>query len=229
MDIWNTLQQAYGIVDSFNTVGAILGPATIEFGELARDCIRQYRHQNSLKAFFKTVKMLQENNTATNAVPLKVLFPWFEGASFEDDESMQDMWAALLANASAGDGVVVRPAFLAMLRQMAPDEAVLLKHVRRLTADHEAWLEDGNTSRTRQELDRKLKMKEAQLMTALREGLPWSENTSPADFESRFNTCVSVLENQGLIRWVSEVVHISDLGRTFLSACEPPASRNHPM
>ena len=60
-------------------------------------------------------------------VRVKILFPLLAGASFEEDENLHDMWAALLANASSPDNAAkVRPGFIATLRQMAPDEAALL-------------------------------------------------------------------------------------------------------
>jgi hypothetical protein len=39
------------------------------------------------------------------------------------------MWAALLANASSNMSLMVRPTFIAILKNMAPDEADLLKNL----------------------------------------------------------------------------------------------------
>src|SRR6266568_709406 len=74
--------------------------------------------------------MAKDAGFTPQAVPPKILFPLLEGASFEEDEDLHTMWAALLANAaSPGNAEKVRPGFLAILKQMAPDEAALLNRI----------------------------------------------------------------------------------------------------
>jgi Abortive infection alpha len=81
--------------------------------------------------------MLQDAGFEPNVVPDKLLLPIFEGMSMEDDEDLHTMWAALLANAATPEGSEsVRPGFAAILREMAPDEAKVLKW----THDHsQGW------------------------------------------------------------------------------------------
>lgn len=106
---------------------AILGPATDEFAERIRDRVRVYRFGRQLELLKKAEKMVQEAGFTPNAVPIKLLFPLLEGASLEEDESLHDMFAALLANeASPENDWRVRPGFIATLKQMAPDEAKFL-------------------------------------------------------------------------------------------------------
>ena len=75
----------------------------------------------------KAEKMATDAGFTPKAVPVKLLFPMLEGASLEENESLHDMWAALLANASSG-GMKgkVRAGFISTLKQMEPDEAALL-------------------------------------------------------------------------------------------------------
>src|ERR1035438_5844869 len=71
--------------------------------------------------------MAQDAGFTPQTVPPKVLFPLLEGASFEEDENLHDMWAALLANATSPlSAQIVRPGFIAIWKEMAPDEAGLL-------------------------------------------------------------------------------------------------------
>ncbi len=49
------------------------------------------------------------------------------GVSLEDDEDLQTMWSALLANAASPESEKVKPGFTAILNQMSPDEARLLR------------------------------------------------------------------------------------------------------
>src|SRR5271170_3752321 len=105
-------------------VKRMLGPAADELAEMWRDQVRLYRYERQLKCVEKAEKMAKDAGFTPQAVPPKILFPLLEGASFEDNEDMHDMWAALLANtASPNNAGKVRPGFIAILRNMAPDEA----------------------------------------------------------------------------------------------------------
>jgi hypothetical protein len=107
-------------------VKRMLGPAADELAEMWRDQVRLYRYERQLKCVQKAEKMAEDAGFTPQAVPPKILFPLLEGASFEDDDKLHDMWAALLANAaSPEDAAKVRPGFIAILREMSPDEAGL--------------------------------------------------------------------------------------------------------
>ena len=63
-------------------------------------------------------------------IPIKALFPLLDGASLEDDDSMQDRWAALIANAAnPAASVDVKPAFAGILKSLSPQEAGLLSAI----------------------------------------------------------------------------------------------------
>jgi Abortive infection alpha len=111
-------------------VRRMLGPAADEVAEMWRDQVRVYRFGRQIKLLEKAERMAQEAGFTPQPVPPKILFPLLEGASFEDNESLHTMWAALLANAASPDGAdKVKPGFIAALRQMAPDEAALLNRI----------------------------------------------------------------------------------------------------
>lgn len=109
-------------------VKRMLGPAADEVAEMWRDQVRVYRYERQVRLLEKVEKIANEAGFTPQAVPPKILFPLLEGASFEDDENLHDMWANLLANAASQDGDrKVKPGFIAILRQMDPDEAALLQ------------------------------------------------------------------------------------------------------
>jgi hypothetical protein len=111
-------------------VKRMLGPAADELAEMWRDQVRMYRYERQLKCVEKAEKMATDAGFTPKAVPIKLLFPLLEGASFEEDENLHTMWAALLANAaSPEDGPTVRPGFISVLKQMSPDEALVLKFI----------------------------------------------------------------------------------------------------
>src|SRR5713101_4624484 len=82
-------------------VKRMLGPAADELAEMLRDSVRLYRYERQIKCLEKAERMAQEAGFTPQAVPPKILFPLLEGASFEEDEDLHDMWAALLANAAS--------------------------------------------------------------------------------------------------------------------------------
>jgi Abortive infection alpha len=115
---------ALGFTDA---VRRMLGPAADEVGEILRDRVKLYRYERQAKLLEKFDRITKEAGFTPQPVPPKILFPLLEGASFEDDENLHDMWAALLANAASPENSdTVRPGFIATLKQMAPDEARLL-------------------------------------------------------------------------------------------------------
>lgn len=85
------------------------------------------RYERQLTCVEKAERMAKDAGFTPQLVPPKILFPLLEGASFEDNDDLHTMWSALLANAASPDCAgMVRPGFIAILRQMAPDEASLL-------------------------------------------------------------------------------------------------------
>src|SRR5580693_3115549 len=122
---------AIGAVVPFTAiVKRMLGPAADELAEMWRDQVRLYRYERQLKCVEKAERMAQEAGFTPQAVPPKILFPLLEGASFEDDEDLHTMWAALLANAASPENARrVRPGFIATLNHLSVDEAALLNWV----------------------------------------------------------------------------------------------------
>ena len=117
-----------GALKLTDVVKAILGPATSEVAEMFREKVRLYRYKNSLQCIEKAERMAKDTGFTPKAVPVKLLFPLLEGASLEEDENLQGMWAALIANASAPDGDMrVRVGFSTILKDMSPDDAKLLR------------------------------------------------------------------------------------------------------
>src|SRR6266478_1121890 len=79
-------------------VKRMLGPAADEVAEQLQTEIRVYRYGRTLKLLEKAERMAQDAGYTPTAVPIKLLFPILEGASFEENEDLHTMWAALLAN-----------------------------------------------------------------------------------------------------------------------------------
>lgn len=66
----------------------------------------------------------------TREIPLKFAIPLIQSASLEDDDELQDRWAALLVNA-ANENSDVEPkrVYISILEQISPLEALILEKI----------------------------------------------------------------------------------------------------
>lgn len=204
----------------------ILGPAAAEFGEMWRDQVRVYRFERQLRCVKKAERMAQAAGFTPEAVPIKLLFPLPEGASLEENDDLHTMWSALLANASSPKQTSeARPGYIAVLRQLAPDEAAVLK-----------WMWGYSLSQASQ-LPERLGYGPAaghpccfvDLSAAMKKTTgPWGQ-AAP-----EFEECLASLEAAFLIERLYVSVddkaitqfRLTRHGRAFLKACMPPRGMN---
>ena len=115
-----------------------VAPSIVEAGGWAGDLIRRHRVKSAVKTLQLAESWLQEAGIEPEKIPLSVLVPWFEystlGPEAEDEsadaQAMRQHWAALLANAAAGDlGADVLPGFPHILAELTPVEAEMLDWV----------------------------------------------------------------------------------------------------
>ncbi|HWW02981.1 MAG TPA: Abi-alpha family protein [Candidatus Acidoferrum sp.] len=104
-----------------------LGPAVEEIGEILADRVRVVRLRRQLALLRKADQIVADAGFSLKAVNLRVLFPLLEAAAVEDDEEMAERWASLLASAAnASNRDALEPAFIEILKQLAPSHAFLL-------------------------------------------------------------------------------------------------------
>jgi len=135
------------------------------------------------------------------------------------------MWAALLANAaSPNDADKARPSFIAILKEMAPDEAALLNWIHARSQGWTHHLKDLDWFKAEVEL-----------------GFGDAKNRR---LDSRMICCLDGLEAQQLIRrnyllpsdlaepqkveshQVPFRIVLSDRGSAFIDACRPPKPKS---
>lgn len=100
------------------------GPAADRVGDLFGEKI--YRKENLIKIAEKAHRKLREADQPVNVVPPRLFIPIVETCSVEDNETLQEMWAGLLATASQ-EKDSMSPSFIETLKQLTPDEARLLQ------------------------------------------------------------------------------------------------------
>lgn len=118
----------------------LAGPAVEEFGLAIQDRVRVFRLKRQIRLFQQTKKMLEEAGLEPSRVSFRLLGPIVDAASIEDNDELQDKWAALLANAASAPDTV-SPAYLEVLKQLSPLDAMLLDSL-----DHFRVLGGRNTN-----------------------------------------------------------------------------------
>jgi hypothetical protein len=199
----------------YDLVMKLTGPAAEEYGLMWAESVRMRRTKRLVNGLTKTKRMVEEAGFEPQIVPDKLLLPIFEGMSVEDDESLQAMWAALLANASSPENAEkVRPGFIAILKQMTRDEGRLLN-----------WIFDqqGHPAVRISAL-----VVQHSCETTPSEALPRS---SSDEGSSELGVCLNGLEASFLIQMhdfkeLSEPHYaLTARGYAFVTACRPPARR----
>lgn len=113
-------------------IQAVLGPPADEMGLILQDTVATFGYgirlsllMRQVRLFKRTQEMLNEMGVEPRKVPMKLLLPIIQNGSLEEDDELQDKWAALLANNAAGK--YTESVFPEILKQLSPADAYLLK------------------------------------------------------------------------------------------------------
>ena len=97
-------------------------------GLAGADYVSQQRRRNLARMAQKTARIIEETKAPELTEPsASLVVPLLQAAADENREELQDLWAALLARAMTGGGRRIRRQFFAILRDMEPSDAVVLK------------------------------------------------------------------------------------------------------
>jgi len=106
---------------------AMIKPAAQEVGELLADEVRSFRFNNQIKLLNKAKARLDNCGISPATVPLRILVPLLDTASWEEDDGMIDRWANLLANAANPNSRSnVQIGYVEVLNQLSPREALIM-------------------------------------------------------------------------------------------------------
>lgn len=94
-------------------------------GLLGGDWIKEWRWKNLVKIAERVRKKSEELGIKPAQIAPKFLSQFFEVASLEEDETIQDMWANLLLNRSADSST--NSYYITILKNLDPIEAELIK------------------------------------------------------------------------------------------------------
>jgi hypothetical protein len=132
-----TYQSALELVRRAGTfLNGVFGPASQELGLLFGDQMRYWRFKNAVKILEKTQALVEERGLGPEQIRslgfgegLLLL----EAASLEEDDTVQDMWARLMANAVDSErGTKPEKVYVDLLKSLTGREAVLLELVEQI-------------------------------------------------------------------------------------------------
>lgn len=195
------------------------GPLADQLGDILGDYGRQFRTAQLLKILDKTKRMADQAGVEVNVIPPRILLPTVHFASLEDEETLQEKWAALLANASA-EPDRIPASFPDILHSLSPAEVRFLDQALENVA--------GGDVKIAEAADREM----PQFSVGIKADLPIDERI----LQSADELMLDNLQRLGLIRFVggssvavgSQVIGDSDkyvipaFGKAFIRACRPP-------
>lgn len=229
-------------------IGGKLGD---DVGEWAR-ALSTYRLNNITAKLQRAHRMIEEAGRTPNAVPPRTLLPWLEHASIEDDESLSERWAAILANAATADSEEdAPPIYSSILAELTPFAARVLDALRDTQpmrgADRGSLRAPGGVTAAAlvRELDQsaspasqfgsspqaQYRAAEAKVNAAIdvliRQGLASRTPTIDYQRSSGFRSSSRLSKIAGRddrpIEMKGTEIRITELGRRFLLACTPPS------
>jgi hypothetical protein len=121
-------------------------------------------------------------------------------------------------------GPEVRPAFISLVSQLAPDEAVLLKEIAFQSNEYTSWQMGVGTIPITQRQPA-IDERNREHVRKLTESLPVIDRESEQDRSTRMRTCARILEALGLVSRDTVIPLLTGLGLTLLNACTPPSPK----
>ena len=109
----------------------ICGPMEQASG-IVEDKLKYLRWERQLRLMKRAEELMKQlgMREPSRAVPLKLAIPLLQGASLEDDDDLQDLWAKLLVNAADADSpITIKRVFIDILENIGPLEARILQVV----------------------------------------------------------------------------------------------------
>lgn len=109
--------------------GKVMGEPAISLGGILGDFAAEFRYRNLLRVsdWFESIIRKRRQEGKVTPIPPRLAIPLLEAASLEDDQGLQHMWAALIANSVDPERDERAPRiFIETLRQMEPLDARIL-------------------------------------------------------------------------------------------------------
>lgn len=117
-----------GVEETFKLLHTLLDAPLGEAGEYLRQVIADRRAARRHTLLAKVGEKIHEVGFEPRSVPDTVIIPLLEAATLEDEPTLQDMWANLLANAAdPRKCVIVTGQYVSILRELSASDASFFK------------------------------------------------------------------------------------------------------
>jgi hypothetical protein len=109
----------------------LFGPAETGAGEVIADWIKYIRYKNWLKIQDKVADIHKKRKLEGKLIPIsspRLAIPLLENASQESDDTLQDMWAGLIANATDPEKKMdLKRVYIRIISELEPIDAQVLQ------------------------------------------------------------------------------------------------------
>lgn len=217
-----------------NFLSSVAGGAIGELNAMWADRVRQKRFERALDRLEGVAKRCEEAGIESpREVALTVLVPWLENASLEEDPDLHEMWESLLANAAdpREERKQTHRSFVRILKQIEAVERIVLEALYQI--NDELGNREGPTFVIDPYPDNDRIKKEIEKIGFR---VPSHDELQFAKINiTRLGLCSrggnATLGGAGPLSQGSNPpepqegphsVHISDFGRVFYEACQPP-------
>lgn len=200
-------------------LGKVVGPAIQDLGEIAKQYTEYWKLRNALHLRDKFERVLLERGSPQlAALPLRIGLPLLDAAVTEDDETLQTLWANLLASAMTEKGVtVVTKSFVEVLRQIDVVDAELFTalhhmHLRAVVKKGDNYY--INTSQKRDVVQVSVALNNLERLGLLRIHKQSDSNSDDVILRLRFQQ-----KDDGKLPSFTAIVSLTLFGVHFMRAC----------
>lgn len=203
----STIEKSLDLAKDF--LQKLIGPSVDELGLLFSDNVKLWRLKNQIRNLEKVKKIVDEEKIDVKQVNLKVLIPYLDGVSLEEDETLQDLWAKLFTNYIDTSKNLTINVYPNILKQLSTNEVTILRFLQsngnKLT--FKGYYANKDIKFTSEELAN------LERLGLIKETLEISQYGGDID------------ESTGQWKWDFEELasgefYITDFGFEFLNACE---------
>jgi len=203
----STIEKSLDLAKDF--LQKLIGPSVDELGLLFSDNVKLWRLKNQIRNLEKVKKIVEDGKIDIKQVNLKVLIPYLEGVSLEEDETLQDLWANLFTNYIDTSKNLTINVYPNILKQLSTNEVTILRFLQsngnKLTTNgYKTNKEINFTSEEIANLERLGLIKEVLEISQYGGNIDDSTGQWKWDFEEL----------------ASGEFYITDFGFEFLNACE---------
>lgn len=120
----STIEKALELATKF--LQNLVGPSVKEMGLLLGDNVKLWRLKNQLRNFEIIKKKTSAKNIKFRKIDLKVLLPYLDGVSLEEDELLHEKWANLITNYIDSKKNLTITVYPNILKQLSTNEIKII-------------------------------------------------------------------------------------------------------